>query len=274
MRRGRWTAAVLFMGLLYLTGCGKEPEAQQPEWTLVQETAAVLSNGERVELWHTDEDSYNVYRLSDGTDLLVVGGPNRLNSVTVPGGGFTALPPEAQQSIQMYFDEQGTLYNVQDELEAAYVGYQESLSKEQPWEARRIEQETRLVAESARMASFYTTLSLDGEPLQDYRLGAVFDRESGKKLDLWSLFAVSQETAMERLIEGGGVTDPGLYASLAAALQPERVVFFGDCVGVYFTKELLGNDEGYEFTVEYAALTDVLESWAVPDGALSENEQD
>lgn len=266
MGRGRWTV-VLLLGLLYLTGCGEEPEAQQPEWTLVQETAAVLSDGERVALWHTDEDSYNVYRLSDGTDLLVVGGPDALNSVTVPGG-FASLPTETQRRVQMYFDEQGTLYNVQDELEAAYADFKETQSAEQPWEARRIEQETQLVAESDRMASFYTTLSLDGTPLQDYRLGTVFDRESGKKLDLWSLFTVSQETAMERLIEGGGVTDPGLYASLAAALQPERVVFFDDCVGVYFTKELLGNDEGYEFTVEYSELADVLESWAVPDGAL------
>lgn len=267
MGRGRWTAAVLFAGLLYLTGCGKEPEARQPEWTLVQETAAVLSDGEQVELWHTDEDSDNVYRLSDGTDLLVVRGPNALNS----GAGaeeFSTLPTEVQQRVQIYFNEMGTLYNVQDELETAYADYKESQSSEQPWEARRIEQETRLVAEGERMVSFYTALSLDGTPLQDYRLGAAFDRETGKKLDLWSLFTVSQETAMERLIEGGGVSDPGLYASLAAALQPERVVFFGDCVGVYFSKELLGNEEGYEFTVEYSELADVLESWAIPEGAL------
>ena len=51
-------------------------------------------------------------------------------------------------------------------------------------------------------------------------------------------------------------------------LPPERVVFFGDCVGVYFSKELLGNEEGYEFTVEYSELADVLESWAIPEGAL------
>lgn len=267
MGRRTWTVAVLLVGALYLTGCGKEPEPPQPEWTLVQETAAVLPDGARVDLWHTDANSYNIYKLSDGTALLAVQGPNALGSVTTEGvDGFDALSADAKRAVQLYFDEQGTLYDVQKELEAAYAAYGTDW---EDWTERVVVQEIRPVASSSRMMSFYTSLSVNGSPLPDYRLGAVFDRETGKKIELWELFTVSQETAMERLLEGGEIRDPALYAELAAALQPDRVVLFEDCVGVYFPKSLLTTMDSYEFTVSYDALTDVLQPWAIPSDGQS-----
>lgn len=261
MGRGKWIA-VLLLGMLYLTGCGKEMEPPQAEWTLVQETAAVLPDGTRVSLWQSNENDYDFYRLPDGTALLTVSGPGTPEAAAAEGAdGFDTLSEDAKRAIQLYFDEQGTLYDLQAELEAAYTDYQESGAE--GWQERTVTQETMPVASTSRIISFYTTVHLNGKLLQDYRLGAVFDRETGKKFDLWSLFSVPQETAMERLLDG--VTDLALFSELAAAFQPERVIFFQDHVEVDFPDALLpGQEDGYGFTIRYDSLEGALESWAIP----------
>ena len=53
MRFRKGLALLLLLGAVYLSGCNRAPEPEEPEWTLTQETAAVLPDGESVSLWHT-----------------------------------------------------------------------------------------------------------------------------------------------------------------------------------------------------------------------------
>ena len=100
----KMAAAVCAAALL--TGCGKEIDPPQAEWTLVQETAAVLPDGTRVSLWQSNENDYDFYRLPDGTALLTVSGPGTPEAAAAEGAdGFDTLSEDAKRAIQLYFDE-------------------------------------------------------------------------------------------------------------------------------------------------------------------------
>ena len=265
MRFRKGLAQLLLLGAVYLSGCNRAPEPEEPEWTLTQETAAVLPDGESVGLWHTNSSTDDFYRLTDGTELLVVSDSN--GPEETEGESLYTLSADAKRMIRFYYEEQGQLYDVQSELEAAYADYESCQSAGTAYEMRTVRQTVTPTAANERMICFLTAVQLPRgqEPMEEIRLSAVFDRETGYEIDLWSMFTVPQETVMERLLEAGEITDPLEYAELAATIMPERIFFYPDHMEIGFPQDALSEKENYDILIDYADLTDILHDWAIPE---------
>ena len=102
---------------------------------------------------------------------------------------------------------------------------------------------------------------------QQLRYSAAFDRATGQRLDLWTLFTVPEADARMALAAAAG-DDPAVQETLAAAIDPVHVIFFEDRLEVEFPAgSLEGLDTAYILVVDYAQLDGVLASSALPGGA-------
>ena len=190
-----------------------------------------LSDGTGVEVWKNTFDTS--YRLPDGTLLLLERDPSGPDNVTVGGTeNFDDLGPAAQEEILGYYDGQGLLYDLDALLEEAYGVYQEDPDS---FEGGMVEQRTHPTASGEEVVYYLTSVSLPAAWDNDYgfiqyeiRTGQAFDRETGEKLEGWSLFTCSPEEAVEAILDAAGVEDPTERADLAAYLEPEDLIFFSD----------------------------------------------
>ena len=231
---------------------------------LVWEEMLTLSDGTEVEVWINGGD--NSYRLSDGTELLRENRPSGPQNVHVGGvEGFDQLSAPAREAVASYYAEQGLLYNVEEVLERAYAEYKDG---GEDFSAYLVEQSASPSASNERLMYFTTTVfcSIDSGTAEETSLPAVFDRETGEKLDIWSLFAVPEEEAraalVDKMAEGGYIP----RAELEAALRPEYIIFRTDRLNLTFPKGTLPSQEyttGGSF--DYAELDGLLQPWAIPE---------
>ena len=225
-----------------------------------------LSDGTGVEVWKNTFDTS--YRLPDGTDLLLERDPSGPDNVTVGGTeNFDDLGPAAQEEILGYYDGQGLLYDIDSQLEKAYESYRQNPDG---FTDGVVGQEVVPTASGEEVVYYLTILSLPWDENTQYeiRTGQAFDRETGEKLEGWSLFTCSPEEAVEAILDAAGVEDPIEREDLAAYLEPEDLIFFSDNLEFNVPPSTFAwQKEGY-FSGYGADLTgtlrDLLEPGAVP----------
>ena len=117
-------ASVLILSLVFLAGCSKAPVQEEETLHLIQENAASLPGDERADLWQDEHNTFDSYRLPDGTRLLTiyktVGPANCYVAGTV---SYNDLSESARKGIDGYYEKQGLLYDTEAELQKAYGDY-------------------------------------------------------------------------------------------------------------------------------------------------------
>ena len=226
---------------------------------LVREEMLTLSDGTEVEVWINGGD--NSYRLSDGTELLREIKPSGPQNVYVGGvESFEQLSAPAQEAVAAYYAEQGLLYDAEEVLERAYAEYKDG---GEDFSAYWLEQSVSPSASNERLMYFTTTVTLpvDSGEIYPVTLSAAFDRETGEKVDTWSLFAVPEEEAraalVDRMAEGGWIP----RAKLEAALRPEYIIFRTGGLNLTFPKEEYTTGGSFD----YEELDGLLQPWAIPE---------
>ena len=232
-----------------------------------QTGSITLSDGTEVGIWADGGD--NSYRLSDGTELLRE--EPTVGPWDIYGGGrvFKSLPYDVRRTVAVWYREQGTLYDVEEELERIWATEGVDAGERH----YLVNQETDLTAASPRVLYFQTSVMIPffsgeegGPAIEQYEQNAAFDRETGEKLDIWSLFAVPEEEAraalVDKMAEGGYIP----RAELEAALRPEYITFRTGGLNLTFPKGTLPSQEyttGGSF--DYAELDGLLQPWAIPE---------
>lgn len=252
------TVTALRDGAGYIAGEIEISGARRPE-------GLILSDGTAVEIWDTAFFGTN-YILPDGTELLRENRPSGPQNVHVGGvEGFDQLSAPAREAVAAYYAEQGLLYDVEEVLERAYADYRDG---GEDFSAYLVEQSVSPSASNERLMYFTTTVTLpvDSGEIYPVTLSAAFDRETGEKVDTWSLFAVPEEEAraalVDRMAEGGWIP----RAELEAALRPEYIIFRTGGLNLTFPKGTLPSQEyttGGSFG--YEELDGLLQPWAIPE---------
>lgn len=251
--------AILF--LLTTTACGPQPPTEEP-WTVVQEKAIVFSDGQYADLWKPEFGIWEEYRLPDGQVILQVQepvGPD--NSITAGVESLNDLKEPARQTILDYYEKQGILYNLQAELKKAYEAYGKSKETGEKFQAVTLNQTVSPTACGDEFIAFLTSVTVPAgiQEQEELRLGAVFDRNTGEKLDIWTLFSIPKEEAIENLLDIAGIKEPGLRNEIKAAIKPEYLLFFPENLEICFPKGTLNSqDTAYCLGFSYKELEDLL----------------
>ena len=229
-----------------------------------REQGITLSDGTAVEIWDTASFGTN-YILPDGTELLRENRPSGPQNVHVGGvEGFDQLSAPAREAVAAYYAEQGLLYDVEEVLERAYADYRD----DGDFSAYLVEQSVSPSASNERLMYFTTTVfcSIDSGTAEETSLPAVFDRETGEKLDIWSLFAVPEAEARAALLDKMADGSDVPRTELEAAFRPEYIRFYSSGLDVTFPRGTLPSQEyttGGSF--DYAELDGLLQPWAIPE---------
>lgn len=258
----RTALIALFFALVLLVGCADVPE-QEEVWEMEQESVAVFSDGETVDLWRARKGelrgSVAWYVLSDGTVLLLeddAAGPEN--------PGF--LSEGAWAAIESGYRTVGLRYDIKALLDQAYTAYRNCQAEGWEYEPGRVGQSTALTASNEKVVWFCTTVNLTLDPAngQETRLTAVFDRETGEPLEIWSLFTAGETEVRAKL---AAIGEEGFRAELAAALDPERIVFYPEYLEVHFPAgTVAGQTQERILQWDYDQLGGLLQPWAVPEG--------
>ncbi len=257
---------------VYTARDGRQLTAYPARWITVQEArtgeTAPLPDGEEAVCWEVGFGKL-AYRLADGTELLRVLAPSGPDRVSVAGiEGFDDLSEAAKPRVLAFYEEQGLLYDTQATLERAYRDYR-SQGADQAFDSYTLGQEIAPTASSGRVMYFLTSvmLPIDGTYMEERRLGAAFDRETGEVLPVWDLFTCSREEVLPTLLDRAGATDPVRRREMEAAFRPECLVFFPDHLEISFPQGAMPSEEyAYILGPDYDDLDDVLHDWAVPFG--------
>lgn len=253
-------------GLLLLTGCQNQT-VQEEIWELEAEDAAVFADGEAANRWRGYQDGLRepwvLYELSDGTVLLQendIGGPEG-------SAAYAALSGEVQAAVSAWYQGEGARYDLTALLRACYARYQEQGSE--AFTPGLVAQTAALPAASERAVYLVTTVeqAVDPEAGETLRYGTAFDRASGQRLEVWSLFVQPEAEARLALAAAAG-DDPAIQERLAAAIDPQHILFYEDHLEIDFPAGAFeGLDTGYILSVEYAQLDGVLDPAALPGAA-------
>ena len=179
--------------------------------------------------------------------------------------GFDQLSAPAREAVASYYAEQGLLYNVEEVLERAYADYRDG---GEDFSAYLVEQSVSPSASNERLMYFTTTVfcSIDSGTAEETSLPAVFDRETGEKLDIWFLFAVPEEEARAALVDRMADGDSVLRMEMQAALRPEYIAFHSDRLDITFPRGTLPSQEhSAGWGLDYQELDGLLQPWAIPE---------
>lgn len=233
---------------------------------LTSETVT-LKDGTIINIW---KDSYGmVYKLQDGIELLRISklvGPNDVYVGSIEG--FDDLEEKAQVNVLKYYEKQGLLYDIQNELEKAYDGYmkKEDSSK---FDSYFISQNIAPTASNEYIMYFLTAtvLPIDGKHCYEYRIGAAFNRRTGKVVNNLDLFSCSPEEAIPKILDIAGISDQILREEIEIAFEPKYIILFPDHLQVSFKQGVLPSKEnGYSLGVDYDdKIREILNEWAIPN---------
>ena len=226
-----------------------------------------LSDGTALDVWK-DSDS-TMYRLKDGMELLKVQNPSGPEGVYAGGTeSFDDLSEKAQAGIQTYYDGQGLLYDVQEELEKAYACFRKSLEENEEFCIWTVSQDVAPTASSEKIICFETTVTIpdDDGSGSEYCQGAVFDRETGEYMDTWELFTCGKKEAIKEILDMAGITEEPLRSEMTASMDAKNMVLFDEGIEVYFPRgPLKSQEELYILGLDYDdRLLGILQEWAVP----------
>lgn len=224
-----------------------------------------LSDGTALEVW---TETFDVsYRLPDGTVLLREDTFSELDDVYTSGEDVSDLNERAQETILAWYEEQGCLYDIEAELEAAYSDFRAAGDPEE-FDSRLVSQQAGPTASGERVIYIVTDVTRRGDGLVSwqYRYSAAFDRETGEHLDFSELFTCPPEEAMGLILDAAEL-DTADRQEIEAVIRPEDMVVHDDHVEFSFPPGTLSSvdpDSGYMFAVDMEKLEGVLQDWAVP----------
>ena len=262
MKQGLLSLALC--GLFLLTACQSEA-VQEEIWELEAEDVMVFADGQTVDRWRGYQDGlrepWALYELADGTVLL------REDDVSGPEGSaaYAALSGEVQAAVSAWYQGEGKRYQPGLLLAQCYMRWQEE-GPSGAFEPGRVSQWAAATAASEEVVYLTTTVEEAADPANAHaiRYSAAFDRATGQRLDIWALFAQPEAQARLALAAAAG-DDPDVQARLAAAIEPERIVFYGEHLEIDFPAGTFGElDSSYTLSVDYSALAGVLDARAVP----------
>jgi hypothetical protein len=244
------------------------PYLTAEELGLKEKKVITFSDGESADLWRPDYSNRDIYKLSDGTVLLTVQDTVGPGNVYVGGvESFDDLSDAAKKAVSAFYEKQGLLYDTRSELKNAYAEYLACKESGTEYHERHITQDIAPTASNDTIMCFQTSVILPtkGDEVQELRLGASFDRNTGKALGNWDLFALPEAEARQRLLDAFDV-EPALRAEMEAALKPEYITLFPESLSVTFPQGTLPSQEhAYGFGLKYNKLKDVLHPWAIPN---------
>lgn len=228
--------------------------------------ALKLADGKSIDIW--SHSGRTVYQLNDGTELLDIRDPFGPNNVYVGGiESFDDLDESAQSNVLSYYANQGLLYDVDIELERAYTNYKYTENKSD-FSSLFLSQDIAPTSSNEKVMYFLTSITLPivGNHGYEMRLGAAFNREEGKHISNWELFACSEEEAKQAILDIAGISDLVLRAEMEAAFKPEYIILFTDNLEVSFPVETLPSQEhGYILVLDFDDdLSKILNEWAIP----------
>ena len=233
---------------------------------VLQKEPVLLSDGTPVEHWKSSH--YSVYRLADGTELLRASAVSGPENVYVGGiESFDDLAPAAQAGVSAFYQKQGLLYSLPDQLENACADFR-SCADPAAFHSHFVGQDIAPTASSDQIMYFMTTVtcSIKGNEGYESYIGAAFDRNTGEVRAPWELFSCSRETAKQTLFSLSGVSDPKLLSEMRDAFQPEFLLFFPDRMEIAFPRGTLPSQEfPYLLSLSYdGTLREILQPWAIP----------
>ena len=237
---------------------------------VINRKAEVLSDGTTVDV--IEEMHMNtVYRLTDGTELLRVTDPIGPDNTYVAGiGSYDDLSDIAREKVAAYYEEQGLLYDVHEELEKAYADYFASNSPID-FEPYSLRQEVAPSAYNEYVMYFLTSvmLPIDGNYVEEFHVGAAFDRETGEHIDNWELFACSREEATQFILDAAcaWTDDSTLREEMEVSIKSEYIVFFPNSIEIAFPAGTLPSlDYAHYVTIDLDEdLLNILYEWAIPN---------
>lgn len=230
--------------------------------------ALKLADGRSIDIWNYSD--MTVYQQNDKTELLVVRDTSGPDNVFIDGiEGFNNLGEEAQANIQSYYKKQGLLYDVNIELEKVYTYYKNTKNKSK-FSSYTLSQEISPTFSNEKVMFFLTSLMIPKDANHVYneiRLGAAFNRETGKHISNWELFSCSVEEAKQTILDLSNITDPVLRAEMETVLRPEYIILYTDNLEVYFPEGTLPSQEyGYILALDYDKdLCKILNDWVIPN---------
>ena len=225
-------------------------------YSVLTDEAATVSDGTQLKVWKGDRGK--TYTLQDGTEILDVTDTYLPDFTAYPGHG---LDPAVQKKIYAYYEAQGDLFDLQEELENAYKN-----RKKDSW--INVTQAVDTVSESEKYIYYRTYLHTPWWPdrPQTRELWEAFDKSTGEKVDTLSLFTLPPEEVFPTLIRMAGVKDEKLVGELRDAFRPEYIWLRHDHLGlVYPEKTLPSHPKEYGIWFEYDEnIKGILKPEAVP----------
>lgn len=229
--------------------------------------AVTMQDGTPVDM--VEDSGTHTYRLADGTELLRVSAPcGPENSYTGGTEGFDSLTETARKQVLAYYEQRGLLYDEQAELEKVYA-----LCRKQDggFLSGVVEQSVSPFAFSDRVMYFLTTVTLptgdeNGNLVFSKSFVDAFDRETGTRIDPWSLFTVPKDTVIQMLLDKGGVEDPALRAEMMAVSWDRRIALSSDGLSVQFERGTLPSQmysTGFGFDYD-DDIKGIIQDWAMP----------
>ncbi len=180
------------------------------------------------------------------------------------GGELRRSHPAAQEAVSAYYDRRGLLYDIKQQVEAAYQAYRTDPDSP-PF---HVEQSISPSAASSRVLYFLTSVTMPGGngSGKELRLGDAFDRETGARLPPLTLFSLPPEQVPEALVSLSKPESDTLHTEMLAAFRPEYLVFFPEHLELNFPRGTLPSQEyDYIAALDYTSqLTALLQSWAIP----------
>jgi len=208
------------------------------------------------------------YKLNDGTTLVRVQNIPRAKDIVVGGlENITDLSKAVKSNILAFYQDQGLFYDLNNELERAYADYQQTKTKSE-FSAYMLSQDITLQAFNDSVMYFLTsvTLPIDGSNVEELRLGAAFDRKTGKQINTWELFSCEKNEVIQTILDLAQVTDPVLRAEIEKAFSPENIVMSQNNLEVSFPAGTLPSQEnGYGINLDYKDVGKILNKWALPN---------
>ena len=221
-------------------------------------------------MWETGSFGTN-YQTKDGIVLLRESSPNGPENHYVGNlESFDDLSEAAKPHVAEFYKKQGKLYDLQTELERAWMAYQ---TAPKTFSAFVVSQETSPAASNEQVFYFRTDLTqtISGNTVQETTLCAAFDRETGANIPLVDLFVCPEKDIAKKLLDlaekdGSGPSDPAVKAEMETAFQMKYLFFSQDSLWLAFPQGTLPSQENtHVVSVSFNdACKALLHPWAVP----------
>lgn len=228
-----------------------------------------LNDGTQVEVWQGHRGV--LYALHDGPELLDVRTPTGPDGTYAWGvDTFRHLPQEAQDNISAYYQQQGLMYDTQEELERAYQEYRQ-WEHSSPFPTQIVRQEITPTASAPNVIYFTTTVDryIDGGVLSTEARCGAFYKDTGEPIALENLFLCTPDTLIQTILDNSLITDSTQKQEMMEAFRLESLTFQRERLAIYYPDGSLSSEDAacsYSFAYD-DAVTWLMQPWAVPETA-------